>query len=73
MSAVSVAVMLECVLSVSSVRRKVIGCERAVWLCFVTCVATHASDNFFYDKGATALASKLHSNRTLQRLDIASK
>jgi hypothetical protein len=44
--------------------------ETTVWLCFVMCVATHASDNGIGDEGATALASALERNSTLQHLDI---
>ena len=44
--------------------------ERTVWLCFVMCVATHASDNDIGAEGATALASALERNSTLQHLDV---
>ncbi len=39
-------------------------------LCFVMCVAAHATDNDIGVKGATALASALERNRTLQHLDV---
>jgi hypothetical protein len=51
----------------------VIGRERTVCLCFVTCVATHASGNGIGAGGATALASALERNSTLQHLDIISE
>ncbi len=44
--------------------------ERTVWLCVVMCVATHASDNDIGAEGATALASALERNSTLQHLDV---
>ncbi len=47
-----------------------IGRERTVWLCLVMCVATHASDNDIGIEGATALASALERNSTLQHLDV---
>ncbi len=45
--------------------------ERTVWLCVVMCVATHASENGIGDEGATALASALERNSTLQHLDVS--
>jgi hypothetical protein len=48
----------------------VIGRERTVWLCVVMCVATHASGNGIGAEGATALASALERNSTLQHLDV---
>ncbi len=45
--------------------------ERTVWLCFVMCVATHASENDIGDEGATALASALERNNTLQHPDVS--
>jgi hypothetical protein len=44
--------------------------ERTVWLCFVMCVATRASDNGIRDEGARALASALERNSTLQHLNV---
>ncbi len=44
--------------------------EMTVWLCFVMCVATHASGNYIGAEGATALASALERNSTLQRLGV---
>jgi hypothetical protein len=49
----------------------VIGRERTAWLCVVMCVATHASDNRIGAEGATALASALERNSTLQHLDVS--
>ncbi len=39
-------------------------------MCFVMCVATHASDNGIGVDGTTALASALERNSTLQHLDV---
>jgi hypothetical protein len=39
-------------------------------VCFVTCVATHASGNKIGAVGATALASALERNRTLHHLNV---
>ncbi len=44
--------------------------ESTVWLCFVMCVATHASGNGIGVEGATALASALERNITLQHLYV---
>ncbi len=44
--------------------------ERTVWLCVVMCVAMHASDNGISVEGATALASALERNSTLQHLNV---
>ncbi len=44
--------------------------ERTVWVWFVTCVATPASDNDIRDEGTTALASALERNSTLQHLVV---
>ncbi len=44
--------------------------ERTVWLCVVMCVATHASGNGIGAEGATALASALERNSTLQHLYV---
>jgi hypothetical protein len=44
--------------------------ERTVWLCVVMSVATHASGTNIGDEGATALASALERNSTLQHLDV---
>ncbi len=47
--------------------------ERTVWLCFVMCVATHASDNGIGAEGARAVASALERNSTLRRLRVGSE
>ncbi len=44
--------------------------ERTVWLCVVMRVATRASENGIGDEGATALASALERNSTLQHLNV---
>ncbi len=44
--------------------------ESTAWLCVVMCVATHASANGIGVEGATALASALERNSTLQHLDV---
>ncbi len=48
-----------------------IGRERTVRLCFVLCVATYASGNGIGAEGATAFASALERNSTLQHLDVS--
>ncbi len=44
--------------------------EMTVWLCVVMYVAAHASANDIGDEGATALASALERNSTLQHLYV---